>query len=113
MTEACTSCVEAGDKHGWLRRKRLRLRRRANDMLTRDPRVPRDPRDPRVPRDPHDPRNSRDPRDPRDPRHARDALGPRSLSFCGRLTPEIEDKNERSAASDPATSRKNRLLFLY
>ncbi|XP_068619876.1 uncharacterized protein klar isoform X2 [Battus philenor] len=32
----------------------------------------------------------------------------KSLSFCGRLSPEIEDKNERSAASDPATSRKNR-----
>ncbi|XP_045779106.1 uncharacterized protein LOC123876796 isoform X2 [Maniola jurtina] len=32
----------------------------------------------------------------------------KSLSFCGRLSPEIEDKHERSAASDPATSRKNR-----
>ncbi|XP_026331447.1 uncharacterized protein LOC113238815 isoform X2 [Hyposmocoma kahamanoa] len=32
----------------------------------------------------------------------------KSFSFCGRLSPEIEDKNERSAASDPATSRKNR-----
>ncbi|CAG9793465.1 unnamed protein product [Diatraea saccharalis] len=32
----------------------------------------------------------------------------KSLSFCGRLSPEIEDKNERSAASDPATSRKGR-----
>ncbi|XP_041982740.1 uncharacterized protein LOC121735849 isoform X2 [Aricia agestis] len=32
----------------------------------------------------------------------------KSLSFCGRLSPEIEYKNERSAASDPATSRKNR-----
>ncbi|XP_049885984.1 klarsicht protein isoform X2 [Pectinophora gossypiella] len=32
----------------------------------------------------------------------------KSLSFCGRLSPEIEDKNERSAASDPATSRKHR-----
>ncbi|XP_021207074.1 klarsicht protein isoform X1 [Bombyx mori] len=31
----------------------------------------------------------------------------KSLSFCGRLSPEIEDKNERSAASDPAT-RKSR-----
>ncbi|VVC95081.1 unnamed protein product, partial [Leptidea sinapis] len=31
----------------------------------------------------------------------------KSLSFCGRLSPEIE-KNERSAASDPATSRKSR-----
>ncbi|XP_059051800.1 klarsicht protein [Achroia grisella] len=32
----------------------------------------------------------------------------KSLSFCGRLSPEIEDKNERSTASDPATSRKSR-----
>lgn len=32
----------------------------------------------------------------------------KSLSFCGRLSPEIEDKHERSAASDPATSRKSR-----
>ncbi|XP_013186143.2 klarsicht protein isoform X1 [Amyelois transitella] len=32
----------------------------------------------------------------------------KSLSFCGRMSPEIEDKNERSAASDPATSRKSR-----
>ncbi|CAG4955164.1 unnamed protein product [Parnassius apollo] len=32
----------------------------------------------------------------------------KSLSFCGRLSPEIEDKNERSAASDPATGRKYR-----
>ncbi|CAH2985795.1 unnamed protein product [Chilo suppressalis] len=32
----------------------------------------------------------------------------KSLSFCGRLSPEIVDKNERSAASDPATSRKGR-----
>ncbi|CAK1545635.1 unnamed protein product [Leptosia nina] len=31
----------------------------------------------------------------------------KSLSFCGRLSPEIE-KIERSAASDPATSRKSR-----
>ncbi|XP_022113891.2 uncharacterized protein LOC110992394 [Pieris rapae] len=31
----------------------------------------------------------------------------KSLSFCGRLSPELE-KNERSAASDPATSRKSR-----
>ncbi|XP_075984724.1 klarsicht isoform X2 [Anticarsia gemmatalis] len=32
----------------------------------------------------------------------------KSQSFCGRLSPEIEDKHERSAASDPATSRKSR-----
>ncbi|XP_026735577.1 uncharacterized protein LOC113499339 isoform X1 [Trichoplusia ni] len=32
----------------------------------------------------------------------------KSLSFCGRMSPEIEDKHERSAASDPATSRKSR-----
>lgn len=36
----------------------------------------------------------------------------KSFSFCGRLSPEIEDKNERSAASDPATSRKNRFVIL-
>lgn len=35
----------------------------------------------------------------------------KSLSFCGRLSPEIEDKHERSAASDPATSRKNRFVI--
>ncbi|XP_047034317.1 uncharacterized protein LOC124640558 isoform X3 [Helicoverpa zea] len=71
MTEACTSCVEAGDKHGWLRRKRLKLRRN-NTAVRRGERLVK------------------------------------SLSFCGRLSPEIEDKHERSAASDPATSRKSR-----
>ncbi|KAJ8709083.1 hypothetical protein PYW07_008909 [Mythimna separata] len=71
MTEACTSCVEAGDKHGWFRRKRLKLRRN-NTAVRRGERLVK------------------------------------SLSFCGRLSPEIEDKHERSAASDPATSRKSR-----
>ncbi|CAH2054707.1 unnamed protein product, partial [Iphiclides podalirius] len=32
----------------------------------------------------------------------------KSLSFCGRLSPERDEKHERSAASDPATSRKTR-----
>lgn len=32
----------------------------------------------------------------------------KSLSFCGRFSPERDDKLERSAASDPATSRKSR-----
>ncbi|CAH0677651.1 unnamed protein product [Spodoptera exigua] len=71
MTEACTSCVEANDKHGWLRRKRLKFRRN-NTAVRRGERLVK------------------------------------SLSFCGRLSPEIEDKHERSAASDPATSRKSR-----
>ncbi|XP_035453035.2 klarsicht protein isoform X3 [Spodoptera frugiperda] len=71
MTEACTSCVEASDKHGWLRRKRLKFRRN-NTAVRRGERLVK------------------------------------SLSFCGRLSPEIEDKHERSAASDPATSRKSR-----
>ncbi|XP_063832715.1 uncharacterized protein LOC135081862 [Ostrinia nubilalis] len=35
----------------------------------------------------------------------------KSQSFCGRLSPEIEDKHERSAASDPATSRKGRYVL--
>ncbi|KPI98769.1 hypothetical protein RR46_10087 [Papilio xuthus] len=78
MTEACTSCVEGGERQCWLRRKRLKLRKHAADTRhahTRD----------------------------------RDRLRlVKSRSFCGRLSPEIEDKNERSAASDPATSRKNR-----
>lgn len=77
MTEACTSCVEANDKHCWLRRKRLKLRRRGTNT--------------------------------NEDVWARRDRFVKSLSFCGRLSPEIEDKNERSAASDPsASNRKNR-----
>ncbi|XP_013139433.1 PREDICTED: uncharacterized protein LOC106104041 [Papilio polytes] len=75
MTEACTSCVEAGERQCWARRKRLKLRKHADSRPA--------------------------------PAHARDRLV-KSRSFCGRLSPEMEDGNERSAASDPATSRKNR-----
>ncbi|GBP16210.1 hypothetical protein EVAR_9920_1 [Eumeta japonica] len=73
MTEACTSCVETNDKQCWLRRKRLKMRRRCGG----------------------------------DGVENREALV-KSSSFCGRLSPELEDKNERSTASDPATSRKHR-----
>lgn len=75
MTEACTSCVEASDKQCWLRRKRLKLRRRGTDGAT-----------------------------------VRRERMVKSLSFCGRLSPETE-KTERSAASDPAVRRGHRLVI--